>query len=66
MNHWNRWIALQVIWSRLRGIIISIGLPAFTVLNYYKNNLLYIVRKDGRECWVTAPREGGDVTGLEV
>jgi len=57
---------LQVIRSPLCGIGISIGLTSFTVLNDNKNNLLYVAGKDGRERWVTAPREGGDVTGLEV
>jgi len=33
----------------LCGISISIGLTSFTVLNDNKNNLLCVVRKDGRE-----------------
>ena len=27
--------------------------------------IVRFVRRDGRERWVTVPREGGDVTGLE-
>jgi len=65
MYHWNKGIALQVMLITLCVVLEQVLNQLITVLSN-RNNFLYVVRKDSRERWVTAPSEGGDVTGLKV